>query len=326
MGLAQLENHHADLICPRCSSPVTFERDRVWCTHASCYYSEHGFPFVAGIPALLDFERSVVSLEHLTQSAGSAQIPREAPSSRLRRRLISLVYPPNYQAMRNLPRMLGMLRETAGPSRRPVVLVVGGGAIGTGVDVLYSTNDVDVLGFDIYWSPITQFIADAHQIPLASESVDGVLVQAVLEHVLAPSRVGQEINRVVRRDGLVYADTPFLWPVHEGPYDFTRFTDSGHRYLFRDFACIDSGVVAGAGMQLALSVEMFFRSLLRSRTAGAIARLAVWWLPHTDRLLDPRHSLDGASSVYLLGRKSETPISPGDIVAYYRGAHYTDAT
>jgi SAM-dependent methyltransferase len=111
----------------------------------------------------------------------------------------------------------------------------------------------------------------------------------VLEHVLEPSRVVQEIHRVLRRHGIVYADTPLLWPVHEGPYDFTRFTDSGHRYLFRDFELIDSGTVATPGMQLALSVESFFRSLLRSRVAGAIARLAVWWLPRLDRFLDPRH-------------------------------------
>jgi len=47
--------------------------------------------------------------------------------------------------------------------------------------------------------------------------------------------------------GIVYADTPILKQVHDRPCDFTRFTDSGHRYLFRDFDLIDSGTVAGPG-------------------------------------------------------------------------------
>jgi SAM-dependent methyltransferase len=322
MVLAQLQNHAQDLICPRCSCPVTVEDDAVWCTRAACPYSKEPFPVIAGVPALLDFEHSIVSADQLVRSSGSAPIPRGMPFSRLKRRLINSVHPPNYQAERNLPRMLGMLRESADTSRRPVVLVVGGGQVGAGVEALYSTDDVDVLAFDIYRSPITQFIADAHRIPLANESVDGVLIQAVLEHVLEPSLVVQEIHRVLRRSGLVYADTPFLQQVHEGPYDFTRFTDSGHRYLFRNFERIDSGVVAGAGTQLAWSVESFFRSLLRSRTAGGIARLALWWLPRLDRFLDPRHSIDGASSVYFLGRKSDTQLSPRDIIAYYQGAQY----
>lgn len=274
---------------------------------------------------LLEFAQSIVSADELLSSSGSPQIPRDRPISRIRRRLIKLIDPPNHQAMRNVPRMLDMVRERAEPSTRPVVLVVGGGEAGAGTDALYSAGDVDVLGFDIYRSRLTHFVADAHCIPLANDSVDGVIIQAVLEHVLEPHRVVSELHRVLCPAGVVYADTPFLWPVHEGPYDFSRFTDSGHRYLFREFERIDSGLVAGAGMQLVLSLELFFRSLLRSRTAGALARLAFLWLPRIDRFLDPRHSIDGASSVYFLGRKTDAQFSPQDIVGYYQGAQYRDA-
>jgi SAM-dependent methyltransferase len=205
-------------------------------------------------------------------------------------------------------------------SKRPVVLVIGGGVVGSGIEELYVAADVDVLAFDIHWSPVVQFIADAHRIPLANESVDAVLVQALLEHVLEPQVVVEQIHRVLQPDGLVYADTPFLQQVHEGPYDFTRFTDSGHRYLFRDFECIDSGAVAGAGTQLAWSIDYFFRALFRSRMAGLGARLAFSWLAHLDRFLDPKYSIDGASSVYFLGRKSPSRLSPQDIIGCYQGA------
>ena len=72
----------------------------------------------------------------------------------------------------------------AGRSR---ILVVGGGTIGNGLDRLYAcADDVEVIGLDLYGSDVTQLIADAHAIPLATGSIDAVIVQAVLEHVLDP--------------------------------------------------------------------------------------------------------------------------------------------
>ena len=119
-----------------------------------------------------------------------------------------------------------------------------------------------------------------------------------------------EIHRVLRPGGVVYAETPFLQQVHEGAYDFTRFTDSGHRYLFRDFERIDSGQVAGAGTALRWSIGYFVRALTRSVALGRIASLAFFWLSYLDRFLDPAHSLDAASSVFFLGRKAADPMTP----------------
>ena len=41
--------------------------------------------------------------------------------------------------------------------------------------------------------------------------------------------------------GIVYAETPFMQQVHEGAYDFTRYTVLGHRYLFKKFkqSCLE---------------------------------------------------------------------------------------
>jgi hypothetical protein len=52
---------------------------------------------------------------------------------------------------------------------------------------------VRVVGFDVYRSPLSQFIAADHQIPLGSGTVDAVLIQATLEHALDPSQVVTEI-------------------------------------------------------------------------------------------------------------------------------------
>ncbi len=152
--------------------------------------------------------------------------------------------------------------------------MIGGGTIGDGLDALYAAPELDIVAFDIFPTPCTQFVADAHRIPLRDGAVDAVVVQAVLEHVLDPWRVAAEIHRVLRPDGLVYADTPFLQPVHEGPYDFTRFTESGHRWLFRDFELIESGVVEGPGAQVADSLAQAARSVVPLRGVGPLVRFA----------------------------------------------------
>ena len=69
----------------------------------------------------------------------------------------------------------------------------------------------------------------------------------MLEHVLDPAQVVAEIHRVLGKDGVVFANTPFMQQVHEGAYDFTRFTLSGHRWLFRNFDLLEAGTSAGVG-------------------------------------------------------------------------------
>lgn len=63
----------------------------------------------------------------------------------------------------------------------------------------------------------------------------------MLEHVAYPEQVVREMSRVVKAGGLAYSEFPFMQQVHEGAYDFTRMSMSGHRLLFREFEEISSG-------------------------------------------------------------------------------------
>jgi len=305
-------------ICPRCASPVRAEVGRWHCTGAPCRYADEPFPVISGVPALVDFEHSVLDAGRLRAVEG----PSETHRSKSHHALNRLLYPANTTAPANVARMLELLRaDDATAGQRPRILVIGGGTVGAGLEELYADPTVDLICFDIYASPAVQFIADGHAIPLAIGSVDGVVIQAVLEHVLEPTTVAKEIHRVLRSGGIVYADTPFLQQVHEGPYDFTRFTDSGHRYLFRSFERIDSGSIAGAGTALWWSIDYFARALTRSSKLGHIVRLCFFWLRFMDHILDPKHSLDGASSVFFLGRKAAVPITKAEIIDYYQGGN-----
>jgi hypothetical protein len=155
---------------------------------------------------------------------------------------------------------------------------------------------------------------------LEAQSVDAVVVQAVLEHVLEPPRVVAEIHRVLAEGGLVYAETPFMQQVHGAAFDFTRFTASGHRYLFRRFAEINAGPVGGPGTQLLWSLDHATRGLFRSQTAGRVAKVLCFWLRYLDAIVQAEYAIDDAPAFYFLGRKSEVEVPPGDMISYYQGA------
>lgn len=299
------------LRCPRSLSPLAFDVDG---SAISADGSRYGV--IDGLPVLIDFDRSVISEASVFAVRGTGAVERRAygGATRLLKRLLS---PDKPETRTNISELIRRLEPK---SAAPRVLVVGGGTVGQGLAQLYDHPALRLISFDLYRSAKAQFIADAHAIPLADGCVDAVIVQAVLEHVLEPERVVAEIWRVLSPDGLVYAETPFLQQVHEGAYDFTRFTESGHRYLFRRFGLIKSGVCGGIGTQLTWSIDYFVRGVFRSRLAGKAAKLAFTWLRLFDRIIPPEFASDAASGVYFLGCKSSLEISPAAAVNFYRGA------
>jgi SAM-dependent methyltransferase len=314
MPLVTLDTIQHLLACPRCGSSLTGSAASLVCSRESCgrEYTAIGHP---PSPVLIDSETSIVDVAALTESDGASLVERHI-NGRFRKFVTRRLETRNKVAEHYVCRLVeDLIAET---KKRPRVLVIGGGAIGSGIDALYQDPNVDLLAFDIYASENCQFIADGHQIPLKDKSVDGVVVQAVLEHVLNPQSVVDEIYRVLRPGGLVYADTPFMQQVHEGPYDFVRFTESGHGYLFRHFALRNSGVAAGLGTQLLWSIIYFSRGI--NHRVGQVAQVAFWWLPKLDPLLDSRVTVDGASSNFFYGHSSPGIISPTEMVAYYSGA------
>ena len=75
------------------------------------------------------------------------------------------------------------------------------------------------------------FVASADALPLEDEAIDAVLLTQVLEHVSDPAAALREAARVLRTDGTVYVTVPFVWELHELPYDFWRFTPASLEQL-----------------------------------------------------------------------------------------------
>ena len=72
---------------------------------------------------------------------------------------------------------------------------------------------------------------DGNIIPLEDGSMDNVLSTQTIEHIPNPERIGAEWRRILRPGGKVLLTVPFMWPEHEMPYDFQRYTTNGLRNL-----------------------------------------------------------------------------------------------
>lgn len=102
---------------------------------------------------------------------------------------------------------------------------------------------------------------DARMLPIAGESIDAVFLFEVLEHVPTPQRVIEEIRRVLRPRGRLFLSTPFLYPIHDAPYDYQRFTVYGLRHILETSGFKPISILQN-GNALLVPIQMLSLSLL----------------------------------------------------------------
>ena len=93
----------------------------------------------------------------------------------------------------------------------------------------------DVTNLDISPFPTTDVVATCSQLPFQDASFDGVISVAVLEHVADPRECVEQIARVLKPGGSVYAAVPFLQPYHGYPHHYFNMTRDGLRSLFAPY-------------------------------------------------------------------------------------------
>lgn len=71
---------------------------------------------------------------------------------------------------------------------------------------------------------IDEFCDLSKVLPFGNESFDTVLSSDVIEHLPDPALAFREMGRVLRPGGKLILNTPFLYMLHETPFDFYRHT------------------------------------------------------------------------------------------------------
>jgi SAM-dependent methyltransferase len=102
----------------------------------------------------------------------------------------------------------------------------------------YSRYFPNRVALDIVKIEGADIIGDAHSLPFKSATFSMVLAIELLEHVKEPQHVIDEIERVLKPGGKPVLTTRFIFPLHDTPSDFYRFTKYRLRYLFRNWSKI----------------------------------------------------------------------------------------
>lgn len=124
--------------------------------------------------------------------------------------------------------------------RGAYVLNVGaGGDIQKIVDGMAAKRGIAVINTDVDPARVPDVVDDIMQSSFPSETFDAVIIMEVLEHVPEPHRAALEIHRLLKPGGRLIASTPFLFPIHDRPYDYFRYTRYGLVYLFRNFTDLE---------------------------------------------------------------------------------------
>jgi ubiquinone/menaquinone biosynthesis C-methylase UbiE len=105
----------------------------------------------------------------------------------------------------------------------------------------YIQTNHEYIGLD-YYQTATQWYAtqpqvygDAQTLPIKNNSIDSVLLLDVLEHLPRPEDCLNEITRVLKSKGLLVLQVPFIYPIHDAPLDFHRWTQYALKQLVQKY-------------------------------------------------------------------------------------------
>jgi SAM-dependent methyltransferase len=127
------------------------------------------------------------------------------------------------------------------------------------------------VALDIQRGAGVQVIGDVQALGIRDASFDVVLCTEVLEHVPDPQRAIDEMYRVLLPGGQLLLTTRFLFPIHDAPHDYFRFTKYGLRHLLRRFEITEVqeetdavGTLAVLLQRLGMQAETLHRTPFRA--------------------------------------------------------------
>jgi predicted SAM-dependent methyltransferase len=129
------------------------------------------------------------------------------------------------------------------------------------------------IGVDIERAPGVDVVADAHALGFRGGSFDVILATEVLEHLREPQRAADEMFRLLRPGGTLLLTTRFLFPLHDAPHDYFRYTRYGLQHLFRRFEVVELREEMDAMGTLAVLVQ---RLAIQADTLGS-HKLGLLW-------------------------------------------------
>jgi SAM-dependent methyltransferase len=101
-------------------------------------------------------------------------------------------------------------------------------------------------------SHVRVFADVAQALPFSDAVANTIVAFQVMEHLAEPEVFLKECYRLLAPGGRLILTLPFLWPVHEAPHDFFRYTSHGLSYLLNKHGFDVIEIVAETGAFLSL--------------------------------------------------------------------------
>lgn len=104
-------------------------------------------------------------------------------------------------------------------------------------------------------------LADLNEaLPIESEVADTVMSLSVMEHLREPQVFLDEAHRILKLGGSMVLQVPFMWWVHEAPYDFYRYTRYGLQYMFEKAGFTDISIYPTTGFWVMWTLKFNYQT------------------------------------------------------------------
>jgi len=120
---------------------------------------------------------------------------------------------------------------------------------------------------------------DAQALPVRGASMDTVVLMEVLEHVPNIDSAISEVFRILKQDGLFLFSMPFLYPIHDIPFDFQRLTIHGLRRIMNQhsFEIIEEQAFGSpletAGLMINLAISKTILNSIKKKNPAILLGL-----------------------------------------------------
>lgn len=122
-------------------------------------------------------------------------------------------------------------------------------------------------------SPHIDLECDLNDIlPLPNESFDTILITDVLEHIYNPHILWSEMSRILKPNGKILMGIPFLFNLHEEPYDYFRYSEFAIK-MFCDKNSLQILSIVSIGGTPEVIINLIAKHLGFSRTLSYVTRV-----------------------------------------------------
>jgi SAM-dependent methyltransferase len=282
----------------------------------NCYFEDgERMPIVNCIPILLS-KKSIFKADDIGNCKGTPQYDKysdkKSVKNFIRRKVV-----PGLSNDFGLEKRYKLLKDSL-PADSKVLILGSGDKVNMYKNVF---KDSIVITSDVHLLFNPDMVLDAHYIPFKDDFFDLVLASQVLEHTINPWLVSQEIQRVVKENGLIQMEAPQNFPFHAEPYDFFRFTFTGMRSLFEKCSVQKVNITEGNWSVLAITLSNCFVNLSGVRIIRMILLLIsgfmFGWLKYLDNYKINKRTLSNPKGYAFTFKKDNTERDADQLLMEY---------